>query len=289
MDNREEHGFSAGLVLEGGGLRAIYTSGVLDAFIEHGIEFPYVIGVSAGTCNGVSFIGKNLHRMRDITINYSGDERYMSVKSMIKNGEYLNSKWIFGELTYSIYPLDYDEYERANATMCAVVTNAETGKPEYLYPTSFREHCEELRASCALPIATKPVKINGKFYYDGGLSDSIPLRKAFDDGCKKCVVILTQDREYEKKPVGHDKIIKRIMKKYPEAGKSILGRHNMYNSQRAYIFEQEKLGNALVISPSEPLNCPTLNSDTQKLRKIYELGYKQGLENIDKVKAFLEK
>ena len=287
MENKIGSCFSSGLVLEGGGLRAIYTSGVLDAFIEHNIEFPYVIGVSAGTCNGVSFIGKDLHRMRDITLNYSSDERYMSVKSMIKNGEYLNSKWIFGELTYDISPLNYDEYEKAGAAMCAVVTNAETGDAEYLYPTSFREHCEELRASCALPIATKPVEINGNSYFDGGLSDSIPLKRAFDDGCEKCVVVLTQDREYTKKPIGHDRIVKRVLKKYPLAAKQILNRHNMYNKQREYVFEQEKLGNALVICPSEPLNCSTLNADTQKQKAIYELGYKQGLESIERVKAFL--
>lgn len=279
--------FSSGLVLEGGGLRAIFTSGVLDAFIEHGIEFPYVIGVSAGTCNGVSFLGKNLHRMRDITINYSGDERYMSVKSMIKNGEYLNSKWIFGELTYDILPLDYDTYEKAGATMCAVVTNAETGEAEYLYPTSFREQCEELRASCALPLATKPVEINGNYYYDGGLVDSVPLKRAFDDGCEKCIVILTQDRGYTKKPVGYDKIIKRILKKYPQTAEKILDRHNAYNSQREYIFEQERLGNIFIICPPEPLNTSTLNSDKQKLKAIYELGYKQGIESIENVKAFL--
>ena len=97
--------YKSGLVLEGGGIRGLYSSGVLDAFMENDITFPYVIGVSAGSCNGVSYIGKNLHRMRDITLGYSGDERYKSVKSMLKNGEYLNSKWIFGELSYDMFPL----------------------------------------------------------------------------------------------------------------------------------------------------------------------------------------
>ncbi len=119
--------YKTGLVLEGGGIRAIYTSGVLDAFMENDIEFPYVIGVSAGSCNGVSFLGKNAHRMRDIYLKYSGDKRYMSVNSMFKNGEYMNMNWIFGELTYDIYPLDYEAYENSNATMCAVATNVLTG------------------------------------------------------------------------------------------------------------------------------------------------------------------
>lgn len=279
--------YKTGLVLEGGGVRAVYTSGVLDAFMENGIEFPYVIGVSAGSCNGVSFLGKNLHRMRDITINYSCDKRYKSVNSLLKNGEYLNSKWIFGELTYDLYPLDNDTYENSNATMCVVATNALTGKPEYFYPTDFRNGCEELRASCALPIATKPVQIGKDYYFDGGITDSIPLQKAIEDGCEKCVVILTQDKNYVKQPMGHSAVVKQMMKKYPLTAQRILDRHNMYNVQREYVFEQQKQGNALVICPEEPLNCGTLNVSPAQQKDIYKLGYYQGLYNIDRVKEFI--
>lgn len=279
--------YKNGLVLEGGGLRAIYTSGVLDAFMENDIEFPYVIGVSAGSCNGVSFLGKNIHRMRDISIDYSGDERYMSLKSMFKNGEYLNSKWIFGELTYDIFPLNYDTYESSNAVMCCVATNAKTGKPEYFYPKNFRNGCEELRASCALPIATKPVQLGKDLYYDGGLTDSIPLKRAFEDGCEKCVVILTQDKNYIKKPMGHPKAVKRALRHYPLMAQKVLTRHEMYNAQREYIFEQQRLGNAFVICADKPFNVPTLEKNPQKLREIYGIGYKQGLENIDRVKEFI--
>lgn len=279
--------YKTGLVLEGGGIRALYKSGVLDAFMENDIEFPYVIGVSAGSCNGVSFLGKNIHRMRDITIGYSGDERYKSIKSMLKNGEYLNSKWIFGELTYDLFPLDYDTYEASNAVMCAVVTNALTGKAEYFYPKDFRNGCEELRASCALPLATKPVPLGKDYYYDGGIVDSIPLARAYDDGCERAVVILTQDKSYVKKPVAHAKAIRRALKKYPLVAKGIENRHIMYNNQRDYVFSQEKQGNALIICPEEPLNCSTLNVTHEQQKYIYKLGYKQGLKNIDKVKEFI--
>ena len=279
--------YKSGLVLEGGGIRGIYTSGVLDAFMENGIEFPYIIGVSVGSCNAVSYMGKNIHRMRDITIDYSGDERYKSVKSMLKNGEYLNSKWIFGELSYDIYPLDYDAYEKSGATLCVVATNVMTGKPEYFYPTDFRNDCEVIRASCAMPIATKPVQLGKDFYCDGGVADSIPLERAYEDGCEKCVVILTQDINYVKKPMGHEKAIRRILKKYPLTAEGVLNRHNMYNRERQYIFEQEKKGNALVICPPKPLNCSTLNVTTEQQKEIYNIGYKQGIESIDKVKNFI--
>lgn len=280
--------YKSGLVLEGGGLRAVYTSGVLDAFMENKIEFPYVIGVSAGTCNGVSFLAKDIHRMRDISIGYSGDERYMGVKSMLKNGEYLNSKWIFGELSYDMFPLNYDNYESSNAVMCCVATNAKTGKGEYFYPKSLRGGCEELRASCALPIATKPVQLGKDVYYDGGLVNSIPLKRAFEDGCEKCVVILTQDINYVKKPMGHRRVIKRALRRYPLVAEKILQRHQMYNAQREYVFEQQKLGNALVICADKPFNAPTLERNPQKLREIYDIGYRQGLENIDRVKNFIK-
>lgn len=280
--------YNCGLVLEGGGLRGIFTSGVLDAFMENEIKFPYVIGVSAGTCNGVSYIAGNLHRMRDISIGYSSDERYMSLKSIIKNGEYLNTKWVFGELSYEMFPLNYEGFENSNTDFCVVVTNAKTGKAEYLYPKDFRKGCPELVASCAMPVATKPVQLGKDFYYDGGLADSIPLQRAFDDGCEKCVVILTQDRDFVKQPIGHDKAVKKVIKKYPAVAEKLLDRHNMYNEEREFVFEQEKAKNAFVICPREPLHCPTLEKDSDRLREIYNMGYEQGLENIEKVKAFCE-
>ncbi len=280
--------YRSGLVLEGGGIRAIYSSGVLDAFMEKDINFPYVIGVSAGSGNGVSFLGKNIHRMRDITLEYSDDKRYKSMKSFIKNGEYLNSKWIFGELAYDIYPLNHDVFEASNAVMCAVVTNAKTGKAEYFYPKSFRDDCEVLRASCAMPLVSQPVILGKDYYYDGGISDSIPLQKAFDDGCEKCVVILTQDKSYVKQPMAHSKAIRLLLKKYPLTAQGLLNRHTMYNTQRQYVFEQEKLGNAIVICPEKPLNCSTLNVSKQQQRDIYNIGYKQGLQYADKVKEFIK-
>ena len=144
--------YSCGLVLEGGGNRAIYTSGVLDAFMDQGIVFPYVIGVSAGSCNAVSYIGKCRGRQHDISIQYSGDKRFMSLENMIKNGEFLNGEWLFGELSYDLSPLDQEAYDRANTTLCVVVTNALTGKAEYMYPKDFHKRgCPILRASCPAP------------------------------------------------------------------------------------------------------------------------------------------
>lgn len=278
--------YSCGLVLEGGGSRAIYTSGVLDAFMEQGIEFSYVIGVSAGACNGASFLGKSIHRQHEITMDYVKDKRYMSFESMFKNGEYLNSEWIFNELSYDLCPLDHDQFENSDATFCTVVTNARTGKAEYLYPENLRERgCPEIRASCSLPLATKGTEIGGELYFDGGLVDSIPLQRALDDGCKKCVVILTQHKDYIKKPMKGD--AHKVFKQYPLLADTINNRHEMYNRQTAFVEEAEKDGRAYVIRPARPLDCSAIEKNTVKLERIYQLGYQQARHHIDKIKAFL--
>ncbi len=279
--------YSSGLVLEGGGTRAIYTSGVLDAFIEEGIEFPYVIGVSAGSCNGVSFIGKCHRRQHDITINYCNDKRYMSLQSMVKNGEYLNTDWIFGELSYDLCPLDYDTYEKSGSVMCAVVTNAATGKAEYMYPKgAFRDGCPELEASCCLPGATKGIVIGDQLYFDGGLVDSIPLERALEDGCQKCVVILTQHKGYQKKPTS-SRLVK-LFKKYPLVAEAVKNRHNEYNAQLEYVYSMQEQGLAYVIQPNAPLGASTLEKDLSKLEAIYQLGYKQGKQHAQAVKDYLK-
>ena len=243
--------YSSGLVLEGGGNRGVFTSGVLDAFMENGITFPYVIGVSMGSCNAASFLGKNIRRQHDLTINYCRDKRYSGFSSFRKNGEFLNLEWIFGELTYDIIPLNYENYESSGSVFCAVLTNAQTGKPEYFYPKDLREYgCPIIRASCSMPLVTKGVEISGLRYFDGGVSDSIPLKRALDDGCKKAIVILTQDETFVKQPLKGANAIKRLYKKYPLLTNSLVNRHNMYNEQRKYVEEQEKNGNVLVIRPA---------------------------------------
>lgn len=279
--------YNSGLVLEGGGTRAIYSAGVLDALLENEISFPYVIGVSAGSCTGASFLGKCKRRYHDLTINYVNDKRYMGVGNMLKTGEFLGSEWIFGELSYDILPLDYDEFEKSNAVFCCVVANAKTGKTEYFYPKTLRPRgCPEIRASCSMPLVTKGVEIGGELYFDGGLLNSIPLEKALDDGCEKCVVVLTQHKGFQKKAV-NPKMTK-LIKKYPQMAKAMETRHEMYNKQLEYVKEMEERGLALVIQPHTPLNCPTLEKNVEKLESIYQLGYKNGLDSVERVKEFLK-
>lgn len=279
--------YNCGLVLEGGGTRAIFTSGVLDAFMENDITFPYVIGVSAGSCNGASFLGKNIRRQHDITINYVNDKRYMGINNMLKNGEYLNGDWIFNELSYDISPLNQEAFEKSNSVFVTVVTNALTGKAEYFYPKTLRPRgCPEIRASCSLPGATKGVTIGKDLYFDGGLVDSIPLEHALEDGCKKAVVILTQHKGYVKEPMPEK--LHKIFKKYPKIGNAVTNRHNIYNEQIKFVEQQEQKGKVLVIRPPVPLDCKTLEKSTAKLESIYQVGYRQGIREINRVKEFIK-
>lgn len=282
--------YKNGLVLEGGGTRAVFTSGVLDCFLDNKIEFPYIIGVSAGTCNAVSYISKSYRRQIDITLKYVNDKRYMSVENFLLKGEYLNYDWIFDELSYDLMPINQEIFDNANCHFVSVVTSAETGQAEYLtVPDVHKRGCIELRASCSLPIATKGTEINGKLYFDGGIADSIPAKKALDDNCEKIVVVLTQDVNYIKKSM--DKIapiLRKKYKKYPKLADAILNRHNMYNSQLEYVKELEKKGRAYVVRPSHPLHCSTLEKNKDILNDIYQDGYSIAEKNINEIKEFLK-
>ena len=281
--------YNKGLVLEGGGTRALYSSGVLDAFLDKNLSFDYVIGASAGACNGVSFLGKCKRRMRDITIDYVNDKRYMGMESLIKNGQYLNTDWIFGELCYDLMPLDQDEFEKSGATFCVVTTSATKGEPKYFYVDDMRKWgCAEVKASCSLPFATKPVTIDDDCYFDGGLVDSIPLQKSLDDGCKKAVVVLTQHKGYVKKAISPT-ICALLKTQYPETARVLSNRHNMYNEQLALVDKLESEGKIFVVRPSQSLNCPTLEKNVAKLEKIYQIGYNDAIKSIDRLNKYLEK
>lgn len=280
--------YNKGLVLEGGGTRGVYTAGVLDCFLDNDISFDYVIGVSAGSCNGASFLGKCKGRMKKITIGYVNDKRYMGVSHIFKEGEYLNGDWIYGELTYDICPLDQEAFEASGAKFKVAVTNAKTGEAEYIDVDNLRPRgCPEIRASCSLPIATKPVKLGDNYYFDGGLVNSIPVQKALDDGCQKAVVILTQHKGYVKGAINKN-VAKIASRKYPNIAQAMLKRHEMYNDQLALIDKLEQEGKIFVIRPSESLNCPTLEKNTDKLEEIYKTGYQNGVDSIEKLKEYLK-
>ncbi len=265
-----------GIVLEGGGMRGIYTAGVLDFFINKNIYFPYVIGVSAGACHALNYIAGQKGRDKDIALKFLGDRRYLSFRNLIKTGDIFGFDFIFGELSQKLLPFDYEAFENSNQELAVGVTNCITGKCEYFYKskTSTDEILRAVRASSSLPFLSKEVIINDKAYMDGGISSSIPLKKAIDDGYEYNIVVLTRNKGYRKKP---SKLTRRLSKlKYKNfkgLSKAIGERYKKYNSELEFVENMEKEGKVFVIRPQKHINVSRVEKDKNKIFELYKQGY----------------
>ncbi len=192
-----------GLVLEGGGMKCAYTAGILDAMMDNGVTFDYCIGVSAGSANGVSFVAGQRGRNIRFYTEHINEKGYFGLSSFLKTGNLFGLQYIYGTLTNSggADPLDFDAFMKSPMEYWLVATDAQTGKPTYFSKKDMhKDDYRHVMASCAIPAVCRPVEINGRFYYDGGVSDSIPVQKAMDDGCDKLVVILTKPHNFVKEP-----------------------------------------------------------------------------------------
>ena len=281
----------ATLVLEGGATRGVFTSGVLDYLMEKDLYMSHVIGVSAGSCNGVDYVSKQIGRTKECMI-YDDDEfdYYFGVRKFVKEKSVLNMDLIFDRFPNEIYPFDYDTYFQSEIKTEWVVTNCETGKPEYMDDKKEKEKLMKIcRASCSMPLLSPIVKIDGTPYLDGGIEDSIPLKRELTYGNKKIVIISTKDRGYRKKLVtrGQRKIYERAYKKYPNLVKTIMYRPFHYNAVISHIEKLEDEGKVFVIRPEIPL-ISRLERDTAKLTKFYEHGYEQGEKYFEDLQNYLK-
>lgn len=280
-----------GLVLEGGASRTLFSCGVMDAMLEIGLMTDYIIGTSAGISYGVSYAsmqkGRNLQIMRE----YMGDKRYMGVRHLLdrKNKSYYNLDFVYDEIPNKLIPFDYKAYKRFSGKSLAAVTNVVSGKPEYFQVRAEDKQFVTLRASCALPFLFPPIEIDGQYYLDGGISDSIPFEKAFADGCDKVIIVLTRERGYVKT---EEKIIKLAgskYKKYPEIVKLLKNRHLRYNQTVAKLPELEKQGKVLVIAPVSTFGIGRTEKNPQKLQQIYDEGYNYVIAHKDEILEFSSK
>lgn len=282
----------ATLVLEGGATRGVFTSGVLDYLMEKDLYMSHVIGVSAGSCNGMDYVSKQIGRTKECMI-YDDEEfdYYFGVRKFVKEKSVLNMDLIFDKFPNEIYPFDYDTYFQSDIKSEWVVTNCETGKPEYMNHQNDKEKLMRIcRASCSMPLLSPIVKIDGVPYLDGGLADSIPLKRAMSYGNKKIVIISTKDRGYRKKLVtrGKRKIYERAYKKYPNLVKTIMYRPIHYNAVISHIEKLEDEGKVFVIRPEIPL-ISRLERNTEKLTLFYEHGYAQGEKYYEALQEYLHR
>lgn len=262
-----------GLVLEGGGMRGIYTAGILDFFMDKNIYFPYVIGVSAGACNAASYISRQKGRNKKVTLDYIDDSRYLSYRNFFKEGSIFGMNFMFEEIPNKLIPFDYNAYNNSEETFVIVATDCNTGTPVYFYKESGHDILNQLKASSSLPFLSPIVDINGMKLLDGGIGDSIPIKKSIEDGNEKNIVILTRNKGYRKKPTKGSFISKKIYKNYDYLVEAINNRYKIYNETLDYIEELESKNQVFIIRPSEQVKVGRLEKDKTKLENLFNQGY----------------
>ena len=277
------------LILEGGGMRGTYTSGVLDYVMEKGIYFDSIYGVSAGALNGVNFKSRQPGRSLRTFTMYQKDKRYAGVHHLIKDGDWFNVDFSYNQIPNQLDKADYNTFASDKTNFYSVVSNVETGKAEYLHLTDMRKDMDGLRASASLPILSNLVEFNGKKYLDGGCTDSIPLEKAIKDGHSKNLVILTQHRGFRKEPSANRYACRVLYKKYPNFVKAMDNRHTMYNDQLEYVYKNEKYGKAFVIQPEKIIKVSRLEKNPAKLVELYHLGKMDAARYFDDLVEYLNK
>lgn len=281
-----------GMVLEGGGNRGMFTIGVLDALMENNIDVDCIIGVSAGALYGINYFTKQKGRAIRYSKKYCGKKNYMSISSLIKTGNLINKEFAFYDLPQKIDIIDVDKFIKSKKEFYTTVTNINTGKSEYLKVTNPNEETEAFRATSALPLLSEIIKIDGKEYMDGGISDSIPVHKMKELGYEKIIVVQTQPYDYVKPPIEKTakyKLIKLKYKKYPKFLEALVTRHDRYNKLTSEIKEMENKKEIYSIRPSESVKLSLMNKDPEKLQEIYDRGYKETIKIIDELKEYLKK
>lgn len=276
-----------GLVLEGGGFRGLYTVGVLDALEEGNIRFPYVIGVSAGACNGLSYVSGQTGRGYRINTAYTRDKRYCGLYPLLKEKSMFGMNYIFDTIPHELDPFDYDAFQAAAAEYVVGVTDVETGEPAYFGKEHLDHDCTVVRASSAIPCFSPMVEYCGRKYLDGGTSDPIPLQKAAEDGCQRAVVVLTRPRDYVKPPEKLRWYYKRAFRRYPAMIRLLDRRHEIYAEEQALVARWEKDGRAVVIAPKTALEVRRFEKDMGKLEAAYRRGKCEAREKIPEIRRLL--
>ncbi|GAA0351146.1 patatin family protein [Alkalibacterium iburiense] len=275
-----------GLVLEGGGMRGLYTAGVLDTLMNEEIKVGGMVTVSAGALFGINYASGQKGRALRYNKTYIKDKRYMGIRQLIKTGDIISKDFAYYTVPFSLDVFDEDAFKQSGIDFYATVTNMETGQAEYKHITEPFKEMEVLRASGSMPFVSKPIKLDGTYYLDGGVADSIPFEKAKELGFNKRLVILTRPLAYRKtKP--NSFLIDRWYKNYPKFKETLKNRYLNYNNTVEKIIEEEKRGETFVIRPSQTIPIKRLERDPNKLQAMYDLGVKDTLERLEELKRYI--
>ncbi len=277
-----------GLVLEGGAMRGMFTAGVMDVFMEYGIQFDAAAGISAGAIFGCNYKSGQIGRVIRYNKLYSRDPRYCGFGSLFKTGDYYGVDFCYHTIPDVLDPFDRETFRENPMAFYVGATELETGKIEYHLCTDGEEKdIEWMRASASMPVVSRPVEIDGHKYLDGGITDSVPFKKLEEEGCSKIVMILTRPEGYRKKKRALTKALRLLMHRYPRAERAMEERYRMYNRQMEEIREREEHAEALVIRPSEELQIHRTERDPEELERVYQIGRKEAAKRLGEVLDYL--
>lgn len=276
-----------GLVLEGGGFRGMYTCGVIDVFMENGICFDEVVGVSAGAAFGCNIKSKQIGRALRYNKRFCRDSRYSGLKSFIKTGDLYNKEFAYGIVPTILDPFDTKTFRENPLKFTVVCTDIHTGNPVYHeIQNGDATDIEWIRASASIPIVSKPVKLDGYELLDGGVSDSIPVNWMLERS-DKTVIVLTRDKSYHNEPMKYIHLLKKAFKEYPNLQKALENRYIVYNKTLDEIEQLEREGKVFVIRPSKPIACAMIEKDPDHLQEIYDIGRRDALHYLEDLKKYL--
>lgn len=280
-----------GLVLEGGALRAVFSSGVCDALLEADVMTDYVVGVSAGIAYGVSYLSRQPRRNLKVVTSYAPDRRYMGIRNLLdrSNRSYFGLKFAYDTIPNELLPFDYDAFQAYPGEVEAVVTNLNTGKADYYAVPRRDKDALLIQASCAMPLMFPIYHIEGQPYLDGGVADGIPWQRAFDQGCDRVLVVLTKTRDFIRKPDKMLRLVRKKYKDYPAFVKTMEHRAEIYNESRAKLFELERQGKVLVIAPESTLGVSRTERNTEKLQLLWAAGYQAAVDRMEEIREYLGK
>ena len=272
------------LILEGGALRSVYTSGVLDVLMKYKIEANYILGVSAGALTGMNYVSKQPKRSAEINIEYCDNPRYIGIKALRKEKGFIGYDYLFNEISKKENPFDFETFKRSEQKFISVISNCEKGITEYVEKNDCKDDIfKVVQASSSMPLFSKTVKIGNYHYLDGAVTMPIPVDWAIERGHKNILVVLTRDREYRKPEVSNamKRVYKRVYRKYPKLVEKLCTMPERYNNIKVHINDLEKQGRIMVIAPKTPVTVSRLEKDKEKLKKLYEDGKNDMEEKIN--------
>ena len=274
------------LVLEGGGTRGFYSAGVFEAFMDAGIIFPYIVGVSAGAANAISYISGQKLRSRVIIEKYVGDHRYVSRRNLLRHRTLFGYDFIFETVPTRHVFFDRENFDSVDITFLTGAMDCATGKTVWFEKNEISDGFTVTRASCSVPLIAKIVKHNGLELLDGGVSDPIPIEKSIEDGNDFHVIVLTRNQGYRKEAFKFGWLVKLFYKKYPQLIEAMLKRHEIYNRQLALCEELERDNKALIIRPLKPISVDRASADVNKLLALYDEGHVEGAQIVSMLEKY---